>query len=140
MRTATWATARANSDRPSGRRHVACLLGVAFAESPATAELYRDNPGFGGASLWRAERQEETEALDLRGLDVGEAAELLGQPHPGAIDVDEWLPRTMDALDAVRERGCLWALVDESYPAGTTTWIWCGHVLDPEPELTPCEG
>jgi hypothetical protein len=32
--------------------------GVAFAESPAAAELYRDNPGFGGASLWRAERQE----------------------------------------------------------------------------------
>lgn len=111
--------------------------GISFAESRETAEQYLDNPGFGGAVIYSAETDEE--ALDLCGLTVAESADLLGCSDPGSIGVDEWLPRTVAALDAVREQGYCWALVSESYPAGTTTWIWCGTALDDEPELVGCK-
>ena len=54
---------------------------------------------------------------------------------PGAIGLDEWLPRTPDAIDALRAAGHLWAIVAESYPRGTRTWIWLGTGTDDEPEL-----
>lgn len=108
--------------------------GYSFAETRETAEQYLDNPGFGGRSIWTCDIEDD--ALDLRGMTTAAAAEQLGLSDPGAIGVDEWLPRTEDALAAVRDAGYLWALVSESYPAQTTTWIWCGTGLDDEPELT----
>lgn len=108
-------------------------IGYSFAETRETAESYLDNPGFGGGSIYSIEIDDDP--LDLTGMTAADVADLLGMTDPGAIGLDEWLPRTSDALDAIRELGHLWAIVDESYPAGTRTWIWCGTGLDDEPEL-----
>jgi hypothetical protein len=112
--------------------------GTSFAESRATAGGYRSNPGFGGTRIYSAEI-EACDVLDLRGMTVADAAEMLGQGDPGAIGIDEWLPRDVDALATARATGALWALVDESYPRDTTTWIWLGTSDDycegREPEL-----
>lgn len=110
--------------------------GYSFATSRETAEAYLDNPGFGGDTVYRARiTYEESELVDLTGVSVGELAQALGMGHPGAIGVDEWIPRTPKVLDALRDMGFLWALVLESFPEETTTWIWCGTGADDEPEL-----
>lgn len=107
--------------------------GYAFAEEIETARMYLDNPGFGGANIYRCKARGKV--LDLTGMTMAEAAAELDMEDPGAIGVDEWIPRTVDALETAQARGYSWIKVDESYPRGTTTWIWCGDV-DSEPELT----
>ena len=110
--------------------------GYSFATSRAIAEAYLDNPGFGGTKIFRARVVYEADQLiDLTGVSVGKLAKELGLGHPGAIGVDEWIPRTPKALDALRDMGFLWALVLESFPEETTTWIWCGTGADEEPSL-----
>lgn len=106
--------------------------GYSFAETEETARLYLDNPGFGGRNIYSCKATGKR--LDLTGMSVAEAAAELDMDDPGAIGVDEWIPRTVTALETAQERGYSWILVDESYPRGTVTWIWCGSV-DDEPEL-----
>jgi hypothetical protein len=108
--------------------------GTCFADSREAAEEYLANPGYGGSTIWVADAQGET--LDLRGMSTSAVASLLGLPTPGAIGVDEWLPSLPSTLAAARATGALWALVDESYPEDTTTWIWLGTSDDDDPELT----
>ena len=55
-------------------------------------------------------------------MSTEKVANRFGLDDPGAIGVDEWLPRGRVA-DAIAKRGFVWALVDESYPEGTTTHI-----------------
>ena len=116
--------------------------GTSFAETLEAAECYLANPGFGGAGLWSTTVPSGTYVLDLRGLSVCDAAAQLGCSDPGAIGIDEWLPREPTALTAIRAMGAMWALVSESYPGGTT-WIYCGDADDycagREPELTPID-
>ena len=101
----------------------------AFAETLETARVYLDNPGFGGARLWETQVDESSaKVLDLRGHDTAYVAELVGARDPGSIGVDEYVPRVSYEL---RGLGWEWVLVDESHPAGTTTWIWVGGD-DPE--------
>lgn len=107
--------------------------GYSFTESRETAELYMNNPGFGGGKIYTCEATGRV--LDLTGVSMANAAAMLGCKDPCAIGVDEWLPRTVAALDAAREQGYSWVTVSESYPAGTTTWIWVGDSSD-EPEIT----
>jgi hypothetical protein len=110
--------------------------GYSFATSRAVAEAYLDNPGFGGDKIYRARvTYNESDVIDLTNASVGALAKELGMGHPGAIGVDEWIPRTPQALDALRGMGFLWALVAESFPEETTTWIWCGTGADDEPEM-----
>jgi hypothetical protein len=110
--------------------------GYAFAESLETATVYLENPGFGGASLYSIEIEPTSEqVIDLTDVSVSDLAADLEMSDPGAIGVDEWLPRTVRALDALRSRGHLWAKVAESYPADTVTWIWLGTSADDEPTL-----
>ena len=125
--------------------------GSSFAETIETAQAYLNNPGFGGASLWRFDvATPANQVLDLRGKSTSEVATFLGEEDPGAIGVEEWLPRSPAACDAAREKGYLWAQVDESFPEGTTTWIYLGSMdmddedpegvtIDesPEPEIAP---
>lgn len=106
--------------------------GYSFAETVDTARVYQSNPGFGGSRIYSIYAVGKT--LDLRGMSVAEAAAELGLEDPCAIGVDEWVPRTVTALETARDRGYSWILVDESYPEDTTTWIWCGSLYD-EPEL-----
>lgn len=112
--------------------------GTAFAERRQDAEVYLDNPGFGGSSVWRARvvLTEPASVMDFRGMSTAEAAAGLGLADPGAIGIDEWLPRSQRALDALEQAGVHWALVDESFPEGTTTWIW---ISGDEPELESVE-
>lgn len=103
----------------------AVLPGMCWAETRETAELYRLNPGFGGARLWQAELAiDSAEVLDLAELGTREALdrliEVVGR-DPGAIGPDEWIPRVAEELAA---GGWAWARVRESYPQGTVTWIW----------------
>ena len=102
-----------------------------FAETEAAARVYLDNPGYGGARLWRAEVEiDESALLDLTGADdaVAVLAERIGAEHPGAIGADEYAPRVSYEL---RDAGVEWVRVRESYPADTITWIWVGGD-DPE--------
>jgi hypothetical protein len=107
--------------------------GFSFAECAKAAEAYLDNPGFGGRGLYTCEIDVSPESVfDATGMDVGELAAELGLGHPGAIGVDEWVPRTQRALDALEARGVRWVVVTESYPVGTRTWI---YVSGDEPVL-----
>ena len=107
---------------------------AAFAETPEAAKVYLDNPGYGGAHLYRADVDiAEAELLDLVDCDnpVGEIGRVTGLGDPGAIGVDEWVPRISYDL---REAGFNWVRVNESYPAGTVTWIYVGSGdIDMEP-------
>lgn len=110
--------------------------GYSFAESREDAEAYLDNPGFGGAHLYRTRVElPEGTVVDLTSKTVRQITRSFGLSDPGAIGLDEWLPRTPNALDALRAKGFLWALVTESYPADSTTWIWLGAGADDEPVL-----
>lgn len=113
--------------------------GMSFAESRETAALYADNPGFGGAHIYTCDVDVVDDAvLDLTGLSTAEAAALLGLTDPGAIGVDEWIPRITHRLDERVANGLQWVRVDESYPRGTVTWIWVGESSD-EPSLELAE-
>jgi hypothetical protein len=68
--------------------------GYSFAEKRSVAETYLDNPGFGGRNLYRAVIEyDEEKVLDWTDTTVGQAARFVGMSHPGAIGLDEWLPR-----------------------------------------------
>jgi hypothetical protein len=108
--------------------------GTCFAAEREAAEAYLANPGYGGATIWTTDAHGSV--LDLRGMSTSEVASLLGLPDPGSIGIDEWLPSLPSTLSAARATGALWAMVDESYPEETTTWIWLGTSDDDEPELT----
>lgn len=110
--------------------------GYSFAAEREVAELYLDNPGFGGDKLYKAVvKFEESQVIDLTDASASEVADRLDMRVPGAIGLDEWLPREDDAIEKLRAAGFLWALVAESYPAGSTTWIWLGTFYDDEPAL-----
>ncbi len=112
--------------------------GYSFAADEETARAYLDNPGFGGAALWRTRvRYTASQVLDLTENTLAQARRLAGVPSSsGAIGIDEWLPREVEVQEAFRAQGYLWALVAESFPAETVTWIWLGTFDDGEPELT----
>ena len=110
--------------------------GYSFAETRAVAEAYLDDPGFGGAQIFRTRISVRPEqVLDWTDMTTRRAARALGIQDPGAIGLDEWLPRTPRALDSLREQGFLWVMLAESFPHDTTTWIWLGTSDDEEPEL-----
>jgi|WetSurMetagenome_2_1015567.scaffolds.fasta_scaffold25059_6 hypothetical protein len=110
--------------------------GTSFAEDVDAARAYLDNPGFGGSTLWQCQVVvDDDKVLDLRDESVADVARSVGMSDPGAITVDAWLPRTQQALDAL-SLVADWALVDESFPEGTTTWILLGGE---EPEMTEME-
>jgi len=110
--------------------------GTSFSEDIDAARAYIDNPGFGGRNVYHTVIAPlEREVLDLRGMSAKEAASRLGMKNPGAIGVDEWLPRTPSAFDKARELGYKWAIVDESYPVQSTTWQYLGKITDEEPNL-----
>lgn len=110
--------------------------GYSFAERRSIAEAYLDNPGFGGANIYRARCEIiEDQVLDLTDSSVDDVVRLFDIQHPGAIGLDEWLPRTPRVLDGLREKGNLWVIVAESFPPNTTTWIWVGTGADDEPVL-----
>jgi len=106
---------------------------ASFAEDRDAAELYLDNPGFGGDTLYYAE-VEIDEYLDLTGEDAMEVLQArLGSDHDfGAIGIDELVPRIALRL---RDAGVQWIKVNESYPQDSTTWIYVGGSLGDEPEL-----
>lgn len=115
------------------------MQGTAFAETEEIARAYLGgaNPGFGGDYLYYTNIQPlGSQVLDWRGKSTRSLARKLGLSDPGAIGVDEWVPRSPSACDALAALGYLWLIVDESYPEGTSTWLWLGDSSVLEPELT----
>ena len=109
--------------------------GYSFAEERKVAEVYLDNPGFGGDNLYRAKIEYHKDSvLDWTETTTGIAASILDMSDPGAIELDEWLPRTPQAMDKLHKIGYQWVKVSESYPR-STTWIWIGDGSDDEPKL-----
>ena len=106
---------------------------ASFAEDRETAEAYRNNGGFGGQTIFRAEVDiDPATVLELVDADDPMAALLaaIDSDHDyGAIGVDELAPRLADRL---AEAGYEWVRVAESFPVDTITWIWVGG---DEPEL-----
>lgn len=110
--------------------------GYSFATEKSIAEAYLDNPGFGGSNLYRTKiSATDEQIIDLTDASTEELAERFDVSDPGAIGVDEWLPRDPELLAAIRADGFLWAIVHESFPEETNTWIWCGTFEDGEPQL-----
>jgi hypothetical protein len=111
------------------------ILDVAsFSTSRAAAESYLDNPGFGGAHLWKTNAKiNRDEFLDLYDLSHDEALDeihkLTGLGDPGAIGIDEWVPRISTKLE---KAGIRWVRVRESYPSDTETYIYLGGSDDPD--------
>jgi hypothetical protein len=108
---------------------------ASFATDRESAEKYLDNPGFGGTNLYRSKVEIDPEKfLDLHDLDKDDAVakirELTGLNDPGAIGVDEWVPRIADKL---ADSGIEWVRVKESYPSDSETYIFVGGD-DPEME------
>lgn len=110
------------------------IVGCAsFSTSIEAAKSYLDNPGYGGARLFRAEVEiDDDRVLDLIDCDdpIQSIIAQTGLAHPGAIGPDEWVPRISYDL---RNAGIEWVRVRESYPADTETWIFVG-ADDPEME------
>ena len=106
---------------------------ASFAECRESAELYLNNPGFGGPTLYFAE-VEIIDYLDLTGSDAMNILQAtLGSDHDfGAIGIDELVPRIASRLC---EAGVQWVKVCESYPEDSTTWIYVGGGLGDEPTL-----
>jgi len=107
---------------------------ASFATSLETARLYLDNAGFGGSRLWKTTVVvDDAKVLDLSSLDDEHAIDALreatGHQPPGATSPDQLVPRWSYDL---REAGYEWVLVNETYPAGTVTWVYVG---DDDPEL-----
>lgn len=110
--------------------------GTSFTPKRSVARLYLDNPGYGGGSLYKTSVDlAKQPALDMTGWSWSDVRKYLGVDVPSGIGIDAWLPRDPKMLDAIRTLGYLWARVDESYPEGTVTWIWCGNIDDDAPEL-----
>jgi hypothetical protein len=109
---------------------------ASFARDREDAEAYLDNPGYGGATLWRAKIQVEDDAvLDLYDErdPVGFLTEEFDLPNPGAINVEEWIPQDPELQDLLGETYD-WVKVCDSFPEGAETWIWVGP-FEREPEL-----
>ena len=109
---------------------------ASFAAQQESAQAYLDNPGVGGDKFWKAEVEiDESSLLDLHDIDEEEAftkvLDLIDlETHPGAIGLDEWIPRIADKL---QDAGIEWVRVRESFPENTETYIFVGFD-DPEME------
>src|SRR5690606_12465119 len=106
------------------------------AEERESAELYLDNPGYGGDTLWRATASvDDDRVLDLSDYSSGSTAgmealaDATGLQLPCGIGLDEWIPQACEEIAAA---GYDWVKVRESYPENSTTWIYVGG---PEPEM-----
>lgn len=109
--------------------------GCSFAEKKSTARAYLHNPGYGGGRVYRAKVRYEPEAVaDLRGKSADEIAEELSLSPPGAIGADEYVTHSgsVELRRRLVHQGFQWALVDESFPPGTVTWVWLGEGEEPE--------
>jgi hypothetical protein len=121
--------------------------GTCFASGREAAESYLDNPGFGGDTLWACEA--EGRVLDLTGsywvdalceaLEGHDDAEALQDSvrTDSHLDLCEVIHHRIALMDALAE-SYDWIQVDETYPAGTVTWIWLGSDAD-EPEMAEAE-
>lgn len=107
---------------------------TSFGESRDVAEVYRNNPGYGGEHTYRAKVEVDPKrVLDVSSHDAPKSAiaRFVGEKAPSGIGVDEWVPRINAEL---REKGIHWVRVAESNPHGTVTWIHIGGGAD-DPEL-----
>jgi len=107
---------------------------ASFARHREDAERYMDNPGYGGSRLFRLKVQPEPgTVLDLVGSDdpMGELLEAVEVPDPGAISVAEWIPSSVQCMDALLKKGIVWVRIEEPCPGDPNesmeTWI----CLDP---------
>lgn len=110
--------------------------GTSFASKKSTAKAYLANPGYGGATLYKTSVDlTKQPALDMTGWTWTNVRKMLDVKTPSGVGIDEWLPRDPEMLGRIRTLGYFWARVDESYPQGEVTWVWCGTSDDDEPEL-----
>jgi hypothetical protein len=113
----------------------------AFAREREVAEVYLDNPGYGGEFLYTTMVKPQN-VLDLYSEPRYAMRTLLsitGLNDPGAIGVDEWVMHQYVA-DALVDAGYDWVVVEESYPAFAETWVWLGGGEEPELEEIELEG
>ena len=115
-------------------------VGYSFAESREVAEAYQRNPGFGGATIYRAE-------VDLSGLlDLSESDdEWADLAAASGIDIDpaahqhhfaRVLPTSDAVCDALAAAGYRWVAIRDDYPAGAITLIPVSHDAADEAEDT----
>lgn len=112
---------------------------VSFARRREDAERYHDNPGFGGARLYRAVVEVPAmEVLDLHGMSKAQAIRALARAT--GLDLDG---ETADVLvcsspavqDALVARGVRWVRVVDTYPAGCETWTYISRSDRDDPDM-----
>jgi hypothetical protein len=111
---------------------------ASFAEDIETAIYYLDNPGHGGSKLFAADViYDPKQVLDLTTADGEEIAtelfEAALEEDRSALEGDtleglywEWDQIVPRGASVLRDAGYEWALVPESYPENTTTWVFVG--------------
>lgn len=105
---------------------------TSFAARRADAAAYLNNPGYGGATLWRT----EVEIVDSEVLDITDGAPEwlrdLVERH-GAIGIEEAIGAISKVSDGIAARGFRWVRLIDSYPDDCETWILIGDMdLDME--------
>ena len=119
---------------------------ISFARRREDAERYRDNPGFGGPTLYRATVcPAPSEVLDLWGMGQAQALRALERATGlrGLSDQGE----TADGLvcssvrvqDALVEHGLRWVRVEDTYPAGCETWTYISRSDRDDPTMDLAE-
>lgn len=108
---------------------------AAFAADVEDARSYLDNPGFGGATLYRTEIEcDDDHVLDVRGADDAQLDALIGVSgcsSPGAMTADAYVMQDHVAA-ALVEHGYRWVRILDTYPIGAETWVYLYDGEDPE--------
>jgi len=102
-------------------------IGYSFAADRETAEAYRDNPGFGGDTLFVAD-VELTGVLDLTEstdpwADLAEAAGMDLDQSRYAHHFARVLPTDDSVCEALAAAGYHWVRFRDDYPVGAETLI-----------------
>lgn len=111
-------------------------MDTSFAERLEDAQAYLNNPGFGGAQVWRFEVEIEDENLLDFTVDERAAwrriAQVLGKSIEQVEDGGQGIVHpffdnaTMDELESLAEAGIMWVRYEDSYPAGCITMRYIG--------------
>lgn len=102
---------------------------TSFARRASDARAYLDNPGFGGAQVYRAALSiDDACILDIRDEVPGWLQEIID--GMGAVTQDYAITRgTSDMMEALRAHGVRWVILTDTYPDDCETWVhiaWAG--------------
>lgn len=115
--------------------------GYSFAASKADARAYRDNPNFGGSTLYRSDIPSDHKVLDLTEEPWETLSSAIGReitPDMGGFMISQALQLQSRILDEIAEAGYDWVRYIDDYPADCITYTICSATAE-EIELEEVE-